>query len=302
MTVGERPPAGGESHAAVTLNPDGSVILNTAIFEQGSGTYTILKQIVAEELGLTAERVQLEVWDTDAVPFDTGVFGGKVTRTAGGVAHMAAQGARRELLRLAAELLGWPEERLSLSDGMVRRQDTDESEPWERVLSRLGRSITEKAVLKDESFPPVTAFTAQVAEVSVDPETGEVTLRRVTTAHDVGTVLNPLGHQGQIDGGIVQGVGYALMEELLVEEGQVNSFSFGDYKIPNIKDIPALQTVLLEDGTGVGPYNVKGIAEGPLTPVAPAIANAVEDAVGVRIQELPLTEEKLYQALKAAAK
>ena len=131
----------------------------------------------------------------------------------------------------------------------------------------------------------------------MDPETGRVRLLRFTTAHDVGTVLNPLGHQGQIDGGVVQGVGYALMEELRAEDGRVTSTSFGDYKVPSIRDVPELNTVLLEPERGVGPYDIKGIGENPISPVAPAIANAVEDAVGVRIRDLPITAEKVYRAL-----
>ena len=146
---------------------------------------------------------------------------------------------------------------------------------------------------------PITSFTAQVAEVSVDPDTGEVKLLRFTTARDVGTILNPVGHQGQIDGGVLQGIGYGMMEKLEVEDGRVTSLSFGDYKIPTIRDIPVLQTVLLEPDTGTGPYGVKAIGENPVGPAAAAIANAVEDAVGVRIRDLPITAEKVYWALRA---
>jgi len=111
--------------------------------------------------------------------------------------------------------------------------------------------------------------------------------------------MNPIGHQGQIDGGVIQGVGFGLMEQLLVDEGHVTTLHFGDYKIPTVKDIPPLRTVILQGQNGVGPYNVKGIGENPNTPVAAAIANAVEDAVGVRIRDLPVTSEKVFQALQA---
>jgi CO/xanthine dehydrogenase Mo-binding subunit len=136
-----------------------------------------------------------------------------------------------------------------------------------------------------------------VAEVAVDPETGDVQLLRFTTAHDVGRVLNPMDHQGQIEGAVMQGIGYGLSEELVVDEGKVATVNFGDYKIPTIKDIPELQTVVLESASGPGPYNAKGIGENPSGPVAPAIANAVADAVGVRIKDLPITAEKVYRAL-----
>jgi CO/xanthine dehydrogenase Mo-binding subunit len=137
-----------------------------------------------------------------------------------------------------------------------------------------------------------------VAEVEVDPETGEVKLLKLTTAHDVGRILNPIGHQGQINGGVIQGFGYATMEEVRVEDGRVTSLSLGDYKLPNIRDIPELRTVLLESEAGYGPYNIRGIGEGPHVPVPAAIANAVVDAVGARVRDLPVTSEKVYRALK----
>jgi len=136
-----------------------------------------------------------------------------------------------------------------------------------------------------------------VAEVAVDPETGAVQLLRLTTAHDVGQVLNPVDHQGQIEGAVMQGIGYALSEELAVEEGKVTSVSLGDYKIPTMQDIPVLHTVIVASESGPGPYNARGIGENPIGPVAPAIANAVADAVGVRITALPITAEKVYRAL-----
>jgi CO/xanthine dehydrogenase Mo-binding subunit len=147
--------------------------------------------------------------------------------------------------------------------------------------------------------PHVTAFCAQAAEVEVDPDTGQVTVKKIVTAHDVGTILNPLTHQGQIEGGLVQGLGYAVMEELLTAEGQISTLSLGEYKLPTIKDIPELETVLLEPGSGPGPHQAKGIGESSNTPVAAAIANAVYDAVGVRILDLPVTAEKVFAALQA---
>ena len=184
----------------------------------------------------------------------------------------------------------------------VRRTDQEEAVPWRDLLRDAGREVSGRASVDDRERAHVTAFTAQVAEVEVDPETGEVRLRRLTTAHDVGLVLNPIGHQGQIYGGIVQGVGYALIEELRVEDGRVTNLSFGDYKLPSIADIPPLKTIVLESESGLGPYQIKGIGETPIGPVAPAIANAIADATGVRIYELPLTAEKVYEALKARKK
>ena len=298
VAIGERPPGGGESHAAVTLNPDGSVVVHTSVFEPGTGTYTVLRQIVAEELGLPVERVDVSVWDTDGAPFDSGVGGSRVTRVAGVAGYEAARQALHQMAQLAAELMGWPEERLTVRGGDVVHQDTGQRQPWTELLQRAGRSVTGQYGNNDAAAPKNTAFTAQVAEVSVDRETGEVTLLRLTTAHDVGRVINPIGHQGQINGGVMQGIGYALSEDLRVEDGRVLASTLGDYKAPNVMDIPELQTVLLESESGTGPYHTKGIGENPIGPVAPAIANAVEDAVGVRIRDLPITAEKVLRALR----
>ena len=299
IAMGERGAGGGESHAAITLNPDGSIILNTAIFEQGTGTHTTLRQMAAEELGIAPERIQVEVWNTDAVPFDTGSGGSRVTRVASIATYEAVVEARQSVELLAAELLGWPEERITLRGETVTNSDTGESQPWTDLLSRANRSITGRGAHSDRERSAVTSFTAQVAEVSVDIETGEVKLLKFTTAHDVGTILNPVSHQGQINGGLMQGIGYAMMEELTIEDGSVTSLSFGDYKIPTSQDIPELRTVLVESDAGTGPYRTKSIGENPIGPPAAAIANAVEDAVGVRITDLPITAEKVYNALKA---
>ena len=144
--------------------------------------------------------------------------------------------------------------------------------------------------------PEVTAYCAQVAEVEVDPDTGQVTVHRLVTAHDVGTIINPLDHQGQIDGAVMQGLGYALMEGLHADEGRIATLSLGEAKIPTMQDIPTLITVLVESPGGEGPFQGKAIGENPISPVAPAIANAVYDAVGVRIQDLPITAEKVLAA------
>jgi CO/xanthine dehydrogenase Mo-binding subunit len=151
------------------------------------------------------------------------------------------------------------------------------------------------------SSPPseVTSYAAQVAEVEVDSETGEVTVNTIYTAHDVGTVLNPVTHQGQIEGGVIQGLGYGLMEEIITDRGVISTLSLGDYKIPTMPDIPELVTILLEPAGGQAPYQTKGIGENSNIPVAGAIANAVYDAVGVRITDLPITAEKVLTGLKS---
>jgi CO/xanthine dehydrogenase Mo-binding subunit len=298
IAIGDRPAGGGQATAAITLRPDGSVILGTPIFDQGTGTYTTLCQVVAEELRVPLERIQVEIWNTDAIPFDSGVAGSRATRINTIVAYEAVQETKRELLRLAARALGWPEEVLAFSGDEIRRTDREAAIRWIDLLARAGEPVTGRAHIEERGRAHITSFAAQVAEVSVDPETGQVKLLRFITAHDVGQIVNPIGHQGQIDGAIMQGVGYALMEELQVEDGRVTNLSFGDYKLPTVRDAPPLTTVLVEAASGVGPYQIKGIGESPLTPVAPAIANAVADAVGVRIRDLPITAEKVYRALQ----
>jgi carbon-monoxide dehydrogenase large subunit len=297
MAIGERPSGGGEATASITVKPDGRIVLGTPIFDQGTDTYTTLCQVTAEELGVLPEQVQIEIWNTDAIPFDSGVAGSRATRINTTVAYEAAQEVKRALCRLAARELGWPEDRLCVVGAEIHRTDCDAALPWRDLVARSGEAVTGRAHIEEPARSHITSFAAQVAEVSVDPETGEVKLLRFTTAHDVGQIMSPLGHQGQINGSITLGIGYALLEELQVEDGRVTNVSLGDYKLPTMRDIPPLTTVLLQSQHGDGPYHVRGIGESPCTPVAPAIANAVADAVGVRIRTLPITPEKVYQAL-----
>ena len=299
IAMGYRGPGAGSTSLSLSLNPDGTIVIRTCLFEQGTGTYTTLRQIVAEELSLKPDEIQIQILDTDSgVPFDSGIGGSRGTRVASGAAFQAARAAKQELLDLAEKLLGWPKSETVLVGKELVHKKTRKRERWDKLLSRAGRSVTGAAVHRDEDHSPVTAFAAQIAEVSVDTETGEVKLRRLTTAHDTGVIVNPSGHQGQVDGGVVQGIGYGLIEYLPVHEGHVGTAHFGEYKIPTVKDIPELKTVIVKGEAGVGPYKTKGIGENPISPVAAAIANAVEDAVGVRIKDLPITAEKVLNALR----
>ncbi|MGE5218096.1 MAG: xanthine dehydrogenase family protein molybdopterin-binding subunit [Chloroflexota bacterium] len=303
IAMGYRGPGGGTTSLKVALNADSSIVIHTSFFEQGTGTYTTLRQITAEELGCNPDEIQIRTLDTDSgVAADTGLGGSRGTRVASGAAFQAARAAKEELLRLAAPMLEWSQADIVLMGRKLVNKKTKKQQRWDDLLARLGRSVIGESLNKDDDHSPVTAFAAQVAEVAVDPETGEVTLRRLTTAHDTGVIMNPVGHQGQVEGGVVQGIGYGLIEYLPVQDGRVQVANFGEYKIPTVKDIPALKTVIVAGNEGVGPYKVKGIGENPISPVAPAIANAIEDAVGVRIKDLPITAEKVYAALRAASK
>ena len=299
VAVGERGPGGGQGNTTVVLRPDGTVVLQTPVLDQGTGTYTTLFQVVSEELGIPMERMEIDVESTDFAAFDSGLGGSRGTRVNTGSAQAAALDAKAKLLDLAAQRLDWQPDQLLMREGQVRNTALEESIGWDELLARFDTSVRGEGHVTDTARTHFTAFAAQIAEVEVDPETGEVTVLSFVSAHDVGKVLNPIMHQGQVNGGFMQGLGYALMEELKVEDGRVTSLSFGDYKVPTARDIPPLQTVLVETAVGSGPYAVKGIGETPISPVAPAIANAIEDAIGVRIRDLPITAEKVYRALKA---
>lgn len=303
LAISDQPQGTGQSTASVSIDASGQVDLCMSLWDTGTGAQTIMRQIVAETLTLPAEQVRLVRQDTDAIPYESGPGGTRVTYTAGQAAFGAAQDLRDKLLDVAAELLETPREQVQLAQGHFSlagnpQRATSVAEVVAQAVSATDNPL--RGTMSITSTPPeVTAFCAQAAEVAVDPDTGQITVQKIVTAHDVGTILNPLTHQGQIEGGMLQGVGYALMEELRSEDGRISTLSLGDYKIPTIKDIPELVTVLLEPGPGPAPYQSKGIGESSNTPVAAAIANAVFDAVGVRVTDLPLTAEKVFHALQA---
>jgi CO/xanthine dehydrogenase Mo-binding subunit len=167
------------------------------------------------------------------------------------------------------------------------------------VVKFKGAPIYVRGYYKSTEKSHDASVSAQIAEVHVDPETGQITLRNMVSAHTTGKVINPLMHQGQIDGGVVFGLGYALTEEVLFDGAKITTSNFGEFKIPNIMDIPPLKTDVMENvPAGPGPYNSLAIGEVANVPTAAAVANAVADACGIRITELPVTSEKVYRALK----
>ena len=291
-------PLGGEAHAAVTIDEAGRVTVATGMVDQGAGTYTAMRQIVAKELQISVASVQFEILDTSKVRPDTGVGASRATRIFGNATQIAAVDARRLLFEAAGKILGVTLQNLVLTgDGAVRMR-TGKKISFGEIVKASGAPICGRGSYRNFSVGPEASLCVQVAEVEVDSETGQVTLRQLTTAHSTGTVINPLTHQGQIDGGVVMGMGYALMEELLIDQGKVITTNFGENKIPSIKDIPKLKTVLQEFAVGSGPYGGMSIGEPPVVPVAAAIANAVHDAIGVRIYDLPITAEKVLNAIK----
>ena len=297
--VGNWVSKGGESYAFLKLDEEGQITLATAVMDTGPGAYTIMRQIVAEELKVSLDSIRVEILDTSKVIKDTGVRGSSSTRVHGGSAYEAARKVREEILRAAARAMQSSPDELILYEGGVTHARAEKRLTFREVARASGGPISGEGHYVNMKEGPETSTVAQVAEVEVDSETGEVTVRRLTTAHNTGTILNPLTHQGQIDGGVVMGMGYGVMEELLTDDGgKVVTANLGDYKIPNIKDIPNLKTAILQSKAGSGPYNSMSIGETAIIPTAAAIANAVEDAVGVRIKSLPITSEKVLNAMR----
>ena len=286
----------GQFAAKISLNEDGDPQLHMAFWDTGTGSHTVLRQMVAEELTLDTEDVQIVLESTAKMPYSSGSGGSRVMHTAGRAVVNAAIELRGKLVEAASPLLDAPEDQVSMQNG--RLVAAGRSVTIAEVVARTGgASLTGEAILTSE-MPELTSFCTQIAEVHVDPETGEITVNRFITAHDIGAILNPLNHQGQVEGGMIQGLGYALMEELVLEDGHISTLSFGDYKIPTSADVPVLETVLIEGDAGPAPYESKGIGESSNIPVAGAIANAVFDAVGVRITDLPVTADKVLAGLR----
>jgi len=286
----------GQFAAKISLSEDGDPQLHMAFWDTGTGSHTVLRQMVAEELTLDTEDVQIVLESTAKMPYSSGSGGSRVMHTAGRAVVNAAIELRGKLVEAASPLLDAPEDQVSMQNG--RLVAAGRSVTIAEVVARTGgESLTGEAILTSE-MPELTSFCAQIAEVHVDPETGEITVNRFITAHDIGAILNPLNHQGQVEGGMIQGLGYALMEELELEDGHISTLSFGDYKIPTSADVPVLETVLIEGDAGPAPYESKGIGESSNIPVAGAIANAVFDAVGVRITDLPVTADKVLAGLR----
>ncbi len=292
------------------------VTLLTGASEIGQGSETVLAQLVCEELGLPMEAVTVVNNDTDITPWDVGVHASRTTFIGGNSAIGAARKARSKLLAAAARVSGLAEGEIELRGGHIVKADSGEVV---MSLAKLMRSLhfSDKAELVTTTFyyePPskhqdkqfkgdvsaAYAWATQVVEVEVDTLTGIVKIIKVTAAHDVGRVLNRTGIEGQIEGGIVMGQGYAMTEELMVENGRVRNPGFRDYKLITAPEIPEMDVHFIETLDGEGPQGAKGVGEAPAICIAAATANAIENATGVRLRELPFTPEKVYRALKAA--
>jgi CO/xanthine dehydrogenase Mo-binding subunit len=299
VAVYERPSGAGRSGAAITVESAGSVTVNLGVPDVGPGIHTVVQQIVSEVLDLPRERVSVRVEDTDNSPFDSGTGGSKSTNSVGTAAYQTVSEIKEKILALAAQRIGCEHENIKAQNGRYiapGAKPMSFSDLMRMAVEQNRGPITHLSVY-EPSRAPITSFAAQVAEVEVDPRTGQVKVKKLTTVHDSGTVLNHLSYQGQVDGGVVTGLGFAMMEDSSLVDGKMSTANLGEFKMPTVADVPKLTTVLMEDTTGPTPFQGKAIAEIPNVPTAPAIANAIEDAIGVRLYDLPLTPEKIYKAL-----
>lgn len=291
--------SGGDTGLVLSVDADGGFSILSPSIDQGSGTHTILRQLVAEQMKVPIDQVRVIVGDTDTAPRDSGMRASRMTYVAGNAIMQACDKLGEQLLDRAAKLLECRVDEVEFDRGRFSlRQD-----PGQQVsLRRLAAQATEPlgvSVYEDYPYPEhISYLCAQIAEVEVDPDTGAVRVHRIVTAHDVGTIINPLMHQGQIDGATIMGMGQGIMEELVIDGGTVANNNLGDYKLPSIKDIPQLKTVLVKTTGGVGPLDSKPIGEFANNGPPAAIANAIADAVGVRVFDLPVKAENVYQALK----
>ncbi len=291
----------------------GVVTVLTGSSEIGQGSETVIAQITAETLGVPMESIKIVNNDTDLLPWDVGVHASRTTFVAGNSARRAALKAREKLIAAASAQTGVDENKLDIYQGYVVDADNGEQiVALNKVIRKLHFSeksdlvITSDyyeppSVMQDNKFKgnvsPTYAFGTHVVEVEVDTWTGVVRPIKVNAAHDIGRVINRMGVEGQVQGGVAMGLGYCLSEELQVEEGRVLNPSFRDYRLMTATEMPEIEMHFIETLDPEGPFGAKGIGEAPAICLSPAVANAVFDAIGIRFRRLPLTPERVLLAL-----
>jgi xanthine dehydrogenase molybdenum-binding subunit len=253
---------------------------------------------------VSTDEVEVALGDTLSTGFESGAGGQRLTLTAGQAIADAAVKMKEALAVVAAERLNCAPSDVQMdANGSFSASgttiDLKSLTGWAASRGKTPFSVKGESSAKP---PDVTGFVAHFAEVEVDGETGQVRVRRIVTAHDIATVINPLLHQGQIEGGLVQSLGQAMCEQVVVKDGAVITAHLGDYKLPTIMDIPELETVLLPGGVGPAPYNTAAIGEMSNVAVPAAITNAVFDAVGVRLVELPVSAERILEGMSEKAR
>ena len=304
------------SQAWVGVELDGTVTVRAGVPDLGAGQANSLCQIAAEVLGVPLPRVSIYCTDSAITPLSGTSTATRQLYMSGNAALMAATNVRKVLLDRASKQFEEEMDNLDMAEGRVFVKSDPaqfiELADLAKVCAAEGIHLANLAMFKAPFTDPIDPETGQgrvfpdftfgafAAEVAVDTETGEVTLLKAAASHDVGRAINRAAAEGQIAGGGMQGLGYALMEDLIVKEGVIQTPSLSEYLIPTSMDFPSIKVILLESGTGAGPFGAKGIGEPSLTPAAPAVASAVADAIGVRIHELPLTPERVLAAIDRA--
>ena len=289
--------------ASVRMNPDGSITVITGAIDL-TGTNTALRQIAAEELGVSAQDIAIQTADTDTAPYAGTSAGSKIIYTVGSAVKAAAADARRQILEIASQELEAAPADLEIANGKVRVKGAPDRSV---SLATIGKESTRfgghyEAVFGRGSIVATRqspGFSGQLAEVEVDPETGSVTILKYICVQDVGKAINPTLVEGQMQGGSVQGIGIALSEQLVYgEDGRLLNPSLLDYRKMTAIDLPKIETVIVEVPTPDGPYGAKGAGEPPIVPGPAALANAIRDATGCDFPDLPITPDKIVEALR----
>ncbi len=299
-------PTGGgpPSYANVRINNDASIDVLAGTQDLGTGSRTVLSQIAAEALGANIAHVRAVIGDTQSLPYAGNSWGSMTTASVGPAVRMAAEDARRQLFDAAAAMLGTTPDTLESRDSRIVVRDTDRSMTFAEVTGKLGNVMIQGKGSRgpNPAGVAINTFGVQMAEVEVDLDTGVVRVLRIVAAHDAGRIINPALAESQMQGGILQGMGYALFEERIVDArfGVALNTSMHDYKIPTMADVPEM-TILWADGADstANHTGARGIAEPPVIPTAPAIAAAVADAIGAVVREIPLTPWRVLGALAA---
>ncbi len=302
--------------AMIKIDDFGKVTLFSGATEMGTGSDTSITQIVAEELGVPLSSVELINKDTALKPWDVGDHASRATFIGGNAALLAARDARRQLLRLAAAELNEDPLNLDIKDGVVfSLVEPSKKEEYAKILRRVHFRKNGAMIMSSAFYDPPTemsdpdtmlgnismtyGFGTQAALVEVDEETGSVDVLKIVAVHDAGRILNPSGAEGQVQGGIVMSLSYTLYEQLILDEGMVMNPSFADYKLPTSLEIPEIEVYFVGEPDPSGPFGAKGVGEHGCIPTVAAIANAIYDAVGVRLYELPLSPDKVLSAIDA---
>ena len=268
----------------------------------GTGTKTALSQIAAEELGVPLDSIRFRLGDTQKAPFGPASWGSITTPSVGPAVRMAAEDARKQLLEIASFFMETPASSLQLVDGWVTTEGRPEGrKPLTEILDEIGDyMVTGKGYRGPNPTEPIRTWGAQIAEVEVNIETGQVRVLKIAAVHDVGRVINPKGLASQFYGGILQGMGFGLTEERKVDvrTGQVLNASLDEYKVPTIADTPIMLVEAIDKADTLANHiGSKGSGEPPIIPTAAAIANAVYNATGARVKELPMTPRRVLAAL-----